>query len=97
MHVFSKKRRENIRHIARREYLAACAFHADFERSKDRIATMSYGNARRLLAENRYGGILHSFLLSIAARLVWALIQKWISENLTEVSEHYQRGEPGYE
>ena len=98
MHVFSKKRREDIRKIARQEYLAACEFHRDFGKSKDKIATMSYRNARRRLSrESQYGGLLHSFLLSIAARLVFALIEKWISENLSEVSEHYQRGEPGYE
>ncbi|MDB4449114.1 hypothetical protein N9130_01140 [bacterium] len=97
--LLSKNKRVRLRDIARQEYVVACSINPDFYSDKSSIKKIAIRNAKlRVKNSAEYGGLIHSLLLSLATKLVVALIQKWIDENIqaSELSTSYQEGEPGY-
>lgn len=97
--LLSKNKRVRLREIARQEYVVACRINPDFHADKSSIKKIAIRNAKtRVKNSAEYGGLIHSLLLSLATKLVVALISKWIEENLQgeDISVGYQKGEPGY-
>ncbi len=97
--LLSKNKRLRLRDIARQEYSVACSINPDFHSSKPSIKKIAIRNAcLRVKNSPEYGGLIHALLLTLATKLVVALIQNWIDENIqaTELSTSYQKGEPGY-
>jgi hypothetical protein len=97
--LLSKNKRLRLRDIARQEYSVACSINPDFHASKSSIKKVAIRNATlRVRNSPEYGGLIHALFLSLATKLVVALIQNWIDENIQaeELSTSYQKGEPGY-
>jgi hypothetical protein len=95
----TKNKRLRLRDIARQEYSVACSINPDFHASKSSIRKIAIRNATlRVRNSPEYGGLIHALFLSLATKLVVALIQKWIDENIeaADLSKSYQEGEPGY-
>jgi len=97
--LLSKNKRLRLRDIARQEYSVACSINPDFYASKSSIKKIAMRNATlRVRNSPEYGGLIHALFLSLATKLVIALIQNWIDENIeaADLSKSYQEGEPGY-
>ncbi len=100
MKILAKHKRQRLREVARQEYSVACRLHADFSSEKKNIAKMAIRSARtRLSQSTEYGGILNTVFLALATKLIVALIEQWIDQNINarDLPESYQQGEPGYE
>ncbi|MCP4891637.1 MAG: hypothetical protein GY904_34235 [Planctomycetaceae bacterium] len=97
--LLSKARRQEIRKIAREEYLTACRLHLSPAKDSPKVFDMAQRSTQTRLKNARsYQGMIAALLLPIAIKLAMRLLEKWIDEQLFDaatLASGYQPGEPG--
>ena len=97
--LLSKARRQEIRKIAREEYLTACRLHLSPAKDSPKVFDMAQRSTQTRLKNARsYQGMIASLLLPIAIKLAMRLLEKWIEDQFFDaatLASGYQPGEPG--
>lgn len=97
--LLSKARRQEIRKIAREEYLTACRLHLSPAKDSPKVFDMAQRSTQTRLKNARsYQGMIAALLLPIAIKLAMRLLEKWIEDQLFDaatLASGYQPGEPG--
>lgn len=97
--LLSKARRQEIRKIAREEYLTACRLHLSPAKDSGKVFDMAQRSTHtRLKNAGSYQGMIAALLLPLAIKLAVRLLETWIEEQLFDaatLASGYQPGEPG--
>ena len=99
-YLMSRERRVEVRSTARWTYLNAVRRFTSPYKNKPEIKRMAVGETRVALIESgKFDSIIGGILLALATKLIVALIEKWLDDNLfsiESISPKFASGEPGY-